>query len=143
MYLFLSTLQLFDPKNKNKNKKPFSYSLGEKLKDFLQKKKEKKRERKKKRPVSENMAKIIVLCCLIILAAFGSVNAQKIGFYELQKGNITLKFTNWGAAIVSVILPDRNGMHIILFWFFCLAFYFWFFFLKILFLLLYIIILHL
>jgi len=59
--------------------------------------------------VSENMAKIIVLCCLIILAAFGSVNAQKIGFYELQKGNITLKFTNWGAAIVSVILPDRNG----------------------------------
>nr|XP_023919417.1 uncharacterized protein LOC112030984 [Quercus suber] len=55
------------------------------------------------------MAKIIVLCCLIILAAFRSVNAQKIGFYELQKGNITLKFTNWGAAIVSVILPDRNG----------------------------------
>ena len=69
---------------------------------------------KKKRPLSENMAKIIVLCCLIILAAFGSVHGsskkQEVGFYELKKGDISMKFTNWGAAIVSLILPDKHGM---------------------------------
>lgn len=59
------------------------------------------------------MAKIVVLCCFIILAAFGSVHGsskkQEVGFYELKKGDISMKFTNWGAAIVSLILPDKHG----------------------------------
>ncbi|KAJ0100178.1 hypothetical protein Patl1_22149 [Pistacia atlantica] len=34
---------------------------------------------------------------------------KKIGIYELKKGNMSLKFTNWGATIISVFLPDKNG----------------------------------
>jgi aldose 1-epimerase len=60
------------------------------------------------------MAKIILLCCLILLAAFGVVNGstkeQEIGFYLLKKGDISVNFTNWGASIVSLFLPDKHGM---------------------------------
>ncbi|KAG7985432.1 hypothetical protein I3843_03G025300 [Carya illinoinensis] len=59
------------------------------------------------------MSETSTLCCFIILAAFGFVNGstnnQKIGFYELKKGDISLNLTNWGASIVSVYLPDKNG----------------------------------
>jgi aldose 1-epimerase len=59
------------------------------------------------------MAKIILLCCLILLAAFGVVNGstkeQEIGFYLLKKGDISVNFTNWGASIVSLFLPDKHG----------------------------------
>ncbi|KDP45488.1 hypothetical protein JCGZ_09737 [Jatropha curcas] len=39
---------------------------------------------------------------------FASTNA-KAEFFELKKGNITLKLTNWGATIVSLIIPDKTG----------------------------------
>ncbi|XP_010420168.1 PREDICTED: aldose 1-epimerase-like [Camelina sativa] len=32
-----------------------------------------------------------------------------IGLYELKKGNLTVKFTNWGASIMSLHFPDKNG----------------------------------
>ncbi|XP_043723314.1 galactose mutarotase-like [Telopea speciosissima] len=38
-----------------------------------------------------------------------SKNKQSVGFYEIKKGDFSIKFTNWGATIVSVILPDKNG----------------------------------
>ncbi|CAM8909830.1 unnamed protein product [Rhodiola kirilowii] len=35
--------------------------------------------------------------------------APNTGIYELKKGNFSIKFTNWGATIVSLIVPDKNG----------------------------------
>ncbi|KAF8118045.1 hypothetical protein N665_0006s0047 [Sinapis alba] len=34
---------------------------------------------------------------------------DNIGLYELKKGNITIKLTNWGASIMSLHFPDKNG----------------------------------
>lgn len=62
------------------------------------------------------MSKISVLCCFFVLAAFGLVNGyagkEQIGFYQLKKGNISVNLTNWGATIVSLHLPDKNGMYV-------------------------------
>ncbi|KAI9154397.1 hypothetical protein LWI28_025747 [Acer negundo] len=33
---------------------------------------------------------------------------EEVGVYELKKGNFSVKFTNWGATIISVVLPDKN-----------------------------------
>ncbi|KAH7850915.1 hypothetical protein Vadar_004556 [Vaccinium darrowii] len=33
----------------------------------------------------------------------------EIGIYELKTGDFSVKFTNWGATIVSVFLPDKHG----------------------------------
>ncbi|PKI46541.1 aldose 1-epimerase-like [Punica granatum] len=34
---------------------------------------------------------------------------EEIGVYELKKGNVTMKVTNWGATIMSLVLPDKKG----------------------------------
>ncbi|KAF8106222.1 hypothetical protein N665_0145s0036 [Sinapis alba] len=34
---------------------------------------------------------------------------ENIGLHELKKGNLTVKFTNWGASIMSLHFPDKNG----------------------------------
>jgi len=34
---------------------------------------------------------------------------HKIGVYELNKGNFSIKLTNYGATVMSVILPDKYG----------------------------------
>ncbi|XP_061351214.1 uncharacterized protein LOC133296279 [Gastrolobium bilobum] len=61
------------------------------------------------------MTKFLVLLCLLFLAASGFVNGSvkkekdPIRFFELKKGDISLKVTNWGATLVSLVLPDKNG----------------------------------
>ncbi|KAL6650841.1 hypothetical protein ACP70R_009766 [Stipagrostis hirtigluma subsp. patula] len=44
---------------------------------------------------------------------FGSGNAaagrKKVGVYELKRGDFSVKVTNWGAIITSVVLPDSRG----------------------------------
>ncbi|MED6158339.1 hypothetical protein PIB30_031861 [Stylosanthes scabra] len=61
------------------------------------------------------MIKIFVLLlCLFFLSDSGLVNGssskhEKIGVFELKKGDLSLKVTNWGASIVSLILPDKYG----------------------------------
>ncbi|PQP99364.1 aldose 1-epimerase [Prunus yedoensis var. nudiflora] len=62
------------------------------------------------------MAKICVLLCFILLAASGFANVsgsetkgKKVGIYELKKGDLSVKFTNWGATIISLVFPDKNG----------------------------------
>ncbi|KAJ4824174.1 hypothetical protein Tsubulata_011904 [Turnera subulata] len=40
------------------------------------------------------------LCCLA---------KDEIGIYELKKGDFSLKLTNYGATIISLVLPDKNG----------------------------------
>ncbi|KAF9671914.1 hypothetical protein SADUNF_Sadunf12G0100000 [Salix dunnii] len=34
---------------------------------------------------------------------------EDIGFYELKRGDFSVKLTNYGATVISVILPDKNG----------------------------------
>ncbi|KAK9067233.1 hypothetical protein SSX86_014559 [Deinandra increscens subsp. villosa] len=52
---------------------------------------------------------------IIITAVFlwgGDVDASKhedLEIYELNNGYFSIKCTNWGAAIISVFLPDKNG----------------------------------
>ena len=59
------------------------------------------------------MAKISFLLSLLLIVAFAIANGyatkEKVGIYELNKGDLSVKFTNWGATIVSVILPDKYG----------------------------------
>ncbi|XP_019157143.1 PREDICTED: aldose 1-epimerase-like [Ipomoea nil] len=56
---------------------------------------------------------LTLMVCFVGFGVPGSiVNGQeeeKVGFYEIKKGDFSLKFTNFGAKIVSVILPDKNG----------------------------------
>ncbi|OMP03437.1 Aldose 1-/Glucose-6-phosphate 1-epimerase [Corchorus olitorius] len=35
--------------------------------------------------------------------------APPVGIYELKKGHMSVKFTNWGASIISLVLPDKYG----------------------------------
>lgn len=75
------------------------------------------------------MAKIPLLLCFFVLAASGFANGsateQKVGIFELNKGDISVNLTNWGASIISLVLPDKHGWlmmfsctHLIL-WFVC------------------------
>ncbi|KAL2492902.1 Galactose mutarotase-like superfamily protein [Abeliophyllum distichum] len=58
------------------------------------------------------MAKIS-LCFLVFIALAIGINvceaAEEIGVYELKKGDHTVKITNYGATVLSVIVPDKNG----------------------------------
>lgn len=58
------------------------------------------------------MSKFSFLLCVIIGTTFAVVvNGSKaeIGIYELKKGDFSMKVTNFGARIISVVLPDKNG----------------------------------
>ncbi|XP_042423335.1 galactose mutarotase-like [Zingiber officinale] len=50
---------------------------------------------------------------LLVLALVGSTTSSpvknKVAIYELTRGEFVVKVTNWGATIVSVILPDSKG----------------------------------
>lgn len=61
-----------------------------------------------------------VLYCFIttiiisVVLLWGGVSASKhedVGTYELNNGHFSVKFTNWGATIISVFLPDKYGTH--------------------------------
>ena len=64
--------------------------------------------------LSKKMTKISLLLCFIILASSGLPNCSatkpKVGFYELKKDDISVNLTNWGASIVSLLLPDKYGL---------------------------------
>jgi len=45
----------------------------------------------------------------LLLVAQARKNDTKIQFYELKRGNIKLNLTNYGASIISVIVPDKHG----------------------------------
>lgn len=61
---------------------------------------------------------LLVLCVAVVLVALGigsgGVEARKsgkqsLGFYELRRGEFSMVLTNWGATILTVRLPDKNG----------------------------------
>uniref|UniRef100_A0A6N2L874 Aldose 1-epimerase n=1 Tax=Salix viminalis TaxID=40686 RepID=A0A6N2L874_SALVM len=64
--------------------------------------------------ISYSMARFAALFWFSILvvlqyASIDSAMAEEIGMYELKKGNLSMKLTNYGARIVSLVLPDKNG----------------------------------
>ncbi|KAF9625403.1 hypothetical protein IFM89_022388 [Coptis chinensis] len=52
---------------------------------------------------------LVVVLVLIDVSVAKLEHEPKVKFYELKKGNLSVKFTNIGASIASLILPDRNG----------------------------------
>ena len=60
----------------------------------------------------EKMSKLSFLLCLILATIFVVVvngSESEVGIYELKKGDFSLKVTNFGARIISLVLPDKNG----------------------------------
>ncbi|XP_059642859.1 uncharacterized protein LOC132284744 [Cornus florida] len=59
------------------------------------------------------MAKISMLCCYLLVALCSGYISEaaetEIGIYELKKGDFSIKITNYGATVLSVTLPDKNG----------------------------------
>lgn len=50
--------------------------------------------------------------CFFVLAFGIFANASEnhgLGIYEIKKGNFSLKVTNYGARISSIVVPDKNG----------------------------------
>ncbi|KAL5218691.1 hypothetical protein ABZP36_019375 [Zizania latifolia] len=70
---------------------------------------------------SRSMASVAWHCLAVVVAAaalmIGVVvpaearkeGKQSIGYYELRRGEFSVVVTNWGATILSVNLPDKNG----------------------------------
>ncbi|KAL6551545.1 hypothetical protein OROGR_007699 [Orobanche gracilis] len=59
-----------------------------------------------------NKGSSVLLFCFTVLALGISVDGSakdRLRIYEIRKGNFSVKVTNYGARIVSVVLPDRNG----------------------------------
>ncbi|KAL8475646.1 hypothetical protein ACS0TY_028345 [Phlomoides rotata] len=57
------------------------------------------------------MSNVCASFCFIILVFAVSANCSKtqLGIYEIRKGDFSVKVTNYGARIISVLLPDKNG----------------------------------
>jgi aldose 1-epimerase len=60
-------------------------------------------------------ALVLPAALLLCLALAGRADAVRktVGVYELKnkKGDFSIKVTNWGATLMSVIVPDSKGMH--------------------------------
>jgi aldose 1-epimerase len=59
---------------------------------------------------------LVCLLAVVLLAVAGDrgAEARKVGkesvvYYELRRGEFSMVLTNWGATILSVRLPDKNG----------------------------------
>ncbi|QCE13961.1 aldose 1-epimerase-like [Vigna unguiculata] len=48
-----------------------------------------------------------LLAVLLVAQAHGK--EKEIGFYQLKRGNLKMNLTNYGATVVSVIVPDKHG----------------------------------
>ncbi|XP_057806412.1 uncharacterized protein LOC131021301 [Salvia miltiorrhiza] len=53
----------------------------------------------------------LYLCVMMIAFAVSNVceAAPEIGVFELRKGDFSVNITNYGATVISVLVPDRNG----------------------------------
>lgn len=53
----------------------------------------------------------MLLGLLCIAFSLSLVDARKeVGVYEIKKGDFSIKLTNWGATVISVMLPDSQGL---------------------------------
>lgn len=63
------------------------------------------------------MAKLsLVFCYFIVLVLFftnkkcqATESCEAVGVYKLKRGDLSLKFTNYGATMLSAVIPDKNG----------------------------------
>ncbi|XWS37452.1 hypothetical protein CRYUN_Cryun19dG0044000 [Craigia yunnanensis] len=55
------------------------------------------------------MAKICFFSGFLLLAFLSMFEAQEVKVYELKRGDFSAKFTNYGAIMLSLILPDKTG----------------------------------
>ncbi|TVU29566.1 hypothetical protein EJB05_21138 [Eragrostis curvula] len=55
------------------------------------------------------LALCLVACCLCSGNNAAAAGKKMVGVYELRKGDFSIKVTNWGATLMSVILPDSKG----------------------------------
>lgn len=62
----------------------------------------------KKKKIMAKASLCLNVCVMIIAFAVGNM-CEEIGVYELRKGDFSVKITNYGATVISVLLPDRNG----------------------------------
>jgi hypothetical protein len=55
---------------------------------------------------------LLAAVCLLSFAGAGANAAGRkmVGVYELGKGDFSVKVTNWGATVTSVVFPDSKGM---------------------------------
>ena len=53
---------------------------------------------------------ISMIMMMMISLSNGSSASKALGVYEVKKGNFSAKFTNWGATLISLLVPDRYGM---------------------------------
>ncbi|CAM0904352.1 unnamed protein product [Alopecurus aequalis] len=52
----------------------------------------------------------LALLCLVASALAGGAEARKkVDVYVLKKGDFSVKMTNWGATIMSIVTPDSKG----------------------------------
>ncbi|XP_047077621.1 galactose mutarotase-like [Lolium rigidum] len=57
---------------------------------------------------------VLASCLVTVLglsggAADAGAGRKMVGVYELKKGDFSIKVTNWGATLMSVVLPDSRG----------------------------------
>ncbi|XP_047336215.1 galactose mutarotase-like [Impatiens glandulifera] len=50
----------------------------------------------------------LLICCVVVVFS-ADCSVSDVGIYELKVGSFSVKLTNWGAGIVSVVLPDKDG----------------------------------
>lgn len=51
----------------------------------------------------------LLLAAFLVAGAVGARDHPGIGVYELRSGYFTAQFTNYGATMLSLVLPDKNG----------------------------------
>ena len=59
----------------------------------------------------EALLGLALLCLLAASAqlAAGAGAGKTVGVYELRKGDLSVKVTNFGARLMSVVFPDSKG----------------------------------
>lgn len=64
------------------------------------------------------MAKLsVMIWVVLVITVLFQINlctaankAGDIGVYELKRGDFSIKVTNYGATVLSVMIPDKNGL---------------------------------
>ncbi|KAJ0975230.1 hypothetical protein J5N97_017195 [Dioscorea zingiberensis] len=59
--------------------------------------------------MASNPTIFISLLVFSLVCASNATPRKMVGIYELKKGDFSVKVTNWGATITSVVLPDSKG----------------------------------
>lgn len=64
------------------------------------------------------MAKLSILIWVILVVTVlfqinlctAAKKGQVVGVYEIKRGDFSIKVTNYGATVLSIMIPDKNGL---------------------------------